>query len=505
MLHEQAIVRFWDHDLGPGAPHLLVTAAPPTDASCPPLRDLTPDPGHGLLEATTCQTPDGRAVVTSWFEPDGKGYGRMFLVAIDLGSGERTVVASDDEHDFDTPVVSPDGAWVACLRHRRPEPTRSPAVRPWLVRLDGSGGHDPCPDLVQWPTSMTWAPDAGALFVTTDEGGHAPVFRVDLPGGEVTRLTGRGAHTAVQVSPDGESVYALWSPMDRPTAVVRYDAHRTDQHPDVLPGPPGADAPVPGSLVEVTATAADGFPLRSWLCLPEGAAAGTPAPLMVWVHGGPLGSWSSWHWRWNPWLAVAKGYAVLLPDPAFSTGYGQEMVDRGWGQWGGNPYTDVLALTDVALERDDLDADRTCLLGGSYGGYLANWVAGHTDRFRCIVTHASLWAFDQFGSTTDLPGYWKIEMGEAGNRAWTPHAHADAIATPMLVIHGDRDYRVPIGEALRLWDDLTRRGVPAKFLYFPTEGHWIQSPGNARVWYETVLAFCDEHVRGEPWRRPALL
>jgi dipeptidyl aminopeptidase/acylaminoacyl peptidase len=231
---------------------------------------------------------------------------------------------------------------------------------------------------------------------------------------------------------------------------------------------------------------------------------------MVWVHGGPLGSWNAWSWRWNPWVAVARGYAVLLPDPAFSTGYGLRMVERGWGQWGGNPYTDVMALVDATIARDDIDADRTCLLGGSYGGYFANWTAVNTDRFRCIVTHASIWALDQFGQTTDVPGYWRKEWGDPSSarermQRWSPHLHADRITTPMLVIHGDRDYRVPIGEALRLWDDLMRLGKDAKFLSFPTENHWILTPGNARVWYETVLAFCDHHVLGRDWVRPALL
>ena len=208
---------------------------------------------------------------------------------------------------------------------------------------------------------------------------------------------------------------------------------------------------VPGTLTEVFATAADGTPLRAWLVLPEGASADAPAPLVLWMHGGPVNSWNAWSWRWCPWLLAARGYAVLLPDPAFSTGYGRSMVQRGWGQWGGTPYTDLMTITDVALERPDLDAERTAAMGGSYGGYLANWVAGHTDRFRAIVTHASLWALDQFAQTTDLPAFWRREWGDPDKQperyeTWSPHRFAAAITTPMLVVHGDRDYRVPIGE-----------------------------------------------------------
>jgi dipeptidyl aminopeptidase/acylaminoacyl peptidase len=265
---------------------------------------------------------------------------------------------------------------------------------------------------------------------------------------------------------------------------------------------------VPGQLTEVTATAADGTPLRAWLALPR---TDEPAPLLLWIHGGPLGSWNAWSWRWNPWIMVAHGYAVLLPDPAFSTGYGTDFVRRGWGAWGDAPYSDLMALTDAAEARPDIDATRTAAMGGSFGGYMANWVAGHTDRFAAIVTHASLWALDQMMTTTDAPYYWARELTAKRLEEHSPHRFADDITTPMLVIHGDRDYRVPIGEALRLWWDLLSRSTAGdgssrhKFLYYPDENHWILKPGNAKVWYATVLAFLAHHVHGEDWQRPELL
>jgi dipeptidyl aminopeptidase/acylaminoacyl peptidase len=153
------------------------------------------------------------------------------------------------------------------------------------------------------------------------------------------------------------------------------------------------------------------------------------------------------------------------------------------------------------------------MMGGSFGGYMANWIAGHTDRFRAIVSHASLWALDQMFATTDSPALWRRLFGTPQSHperysANSPHLHAAEITTPMLIIHGDRDYRVPIGEALRMWADLA--GGPsgragAKFLYFPDENHWVLTPGNATIWYETVSAFLAQHLLGQPWRRPALL
>ena len=246
------------------------------------------------------------------------------------------------------------------------------------------------------------------------------------------------------------------------------------------------------------------------MVLPSAASPTRPAPLVVFIHGGPLSSWSAWSWRWNPWLLAARGYAVLLGDPALSTGYGQAFVERGRGRWGAEPFTDLMALVDGCVARPEVDERRIAAMGGSFGGYMANWVAGQTDRFRCIVTHASIWSLEQFHGTTDHAAWWEREFGSPEAmperyRDSSPDRNLARIRTPMLVIHGERDHRVPIGEALRLWTDLTRTGVEARFLYFPDENHWILTPPHVRVWYETVLAFldhfgiADDDERVNPW------
>jgi len=317
----------------------------------------------------------------------------------------------------------------------------------------------------------------------------AEVLRVDRPG-------------VPPVAPPG--------PVDRGRRSVALDLSAPDQAPVHLQGPPTA-APPPGRLEEVTATAEDGTALRAWLALPDDASEQRPAPLALWIHGGPLASTNAWSWRWNPWLLVAQGYAVLMPDPALSTGYGQRMIERGWGRWGAEPFTDLMTITDAAEARPDVDQTRTAAMGGSFGGYMANWVAGHTDRFRGIVTHASLWALDQFGPTTDAYYYWRQEMTAEMALANSPHRFVDQIRTPMLVIHGDKDYRVPVGEALRLWAELAERftdadgAMPHKFLYFPDENHWILTPNHSTLWYRTVFAFLAHHVLGEEWVTPELL
>ncbi|WP_281690045.1 prolyl oligopeptidase family serine peptidase [Pseudonocardia thermophila] len=507
ILHTGYPVRYWDADLGPDQPRLLVGAIP-DDGAHVQWHDLTPDAGPALRNASYDVTPDGSTVVTGWTVPAERGDRRAQIVAIDVASGERRVLAGDAAHDYGGPVVSPDGRRVVCSRSTLPTPTRCPEQDLVVLAVDGSAeprvvteGWD------RWPIWYRWTADSAALIVTADDRGRSPVFRLELDGA-VTKLTGDdGAYTDLVVAPDGSAVYALRSSIDRMPAPVRLDPTTPEQEPVGLPAP--AETPeLPGTLTEVTATAEDGTPLRSWLVLPEGASAQRPAPLVLAIHGGPLGSWNAWQWRWNPWLIAARGYAVLLPDPALSTGYGSDFVQRGWGAWGAAPYTDLMALTDAAVARPDIDETRTAAAGGSFGGYMANWIAGHTDRFRAIVTHASLWALDQFGPTTDVATYWRHEMSPSMEQANSPHRFAEKITSPMLVIHGDRDYRVPIGEALRLWYDLVNghdgppEEFPHRFLYFPDENHWILTPGNAVVWYQTVLAFLDHHVLGEEWQTP---
>lgn len=512
ILHDRYPVRNWDHDLGPAATRLLV-ADPPVDPSDTDadtklaLRDMTGHVGsHFSDEMSFDVTADGSTVVADWQRHIGRADIVESVVRLDVATGERTVLADDPARSHHRPRLSPDGTRVVMTTFTTPSPDRAPTVGIAIVPTAGGEIVDVAADWDLWPMGPEWTPDGGSLVVVADELGHAPLYVVDVESGDRRRLTETGTFRDHHVSPDGRWVYALRNSVDRPDEAVRVALDGSVV--EVLPTPT-PDIEIPGSLDVVTTTAADGAPVRSWLVLPEGASADAPAPLLLWIHGGPLASWNAWSWRWNPWVMAARGYAVLLPDPALSTGYGQAFVDRGWGAWGGPPYDDLMRITDAALERDDLDSDRTAAMGGSFGGYMANWVAGHTDRFDAIVTHASLWALDQFGPTTDGAFYWSHEMTPEMAEVNSPHHHLGRIVTPMLVIHGDRDYRVPIGEALRLWFELVRESsdadgtTPHRFLYFPDENHWILTPNNAQAWYATVFSFLGHHVLGEPWEVPA--
>lgn len=515
VLHERMPARYWDHHLGPDELHLYAAGIDPdTPEGLAHLRDLTPDAGQALDDATPVLSPDGTTVLTEWRVPLNRARFRSDVVAIDVATGDRRSLASaeDGAWNYRSPAVSPDGMQVVMVRESRPTREECWAIELWLVDLDTGKGR--ALDIGDGPyvQDVSFGADGSSLIVEADREGRAPLYRVDVDTGKVARLTGERAWSAPVPSPDGQALFALRSGWDEPPRPVRLDL--TGPLPATEPGTtalavPGVIDRLPGNLVEISTTVSDGTTVRSWLALPAGASADTPAPLVLWVHGGPVSSWNAWSWRWDPWLLVARGWAVLLPDPALSTGYGREMIRRGWGQWGGTPYQDVMAATDAALERRDLDATRTALMGGSYGGYMANWVAGHTNRFSAIVSHASLWSLEQFQATTDCTEEFADLFGNPETdpefyRSWSPDRFADAISTPMLVIHGDHDYRCPVGESLRLWTDLMRRGVHARFLRFADENHWILKPGDAVVWYETVLAFLAENVLGDRWERPEL-
>ena len=523
ILHDGYPVRYWDHDLGAEQPRLYAATwggdgAPGASAGdeardADPrlqLRDLTPDAGRALVDAEPALSADGSFAVTGWQRVDGHTDLAVGLVRIDLAAGDRTVLADPPRAALGLPALSPDGTRLAYAREDFGTAAEPHRVSLWVMPSAGGEARELPLDGDLRPTSLAWSPDGGTLYLTADEAGRAPVFALDVSSGARRRLAADGAYSSVQVHPHGRTLYAVRASYTDPGTVVALDVERTDQTPRELRGPAPRPA-LPGTLTEVTATAQDGTPIRSFLALPDGSSPQDPAPLLLWVHGGPVSSWNSWSWRWCPWLMVAAGYAVLLPDPALSTGYGQGMIRRGWGRWGDEPFTDVMAATDAVLaERDDVDATRTAMMGGSFGGYMANWIAGHTDRFRAIVSHASLWDLPSFGGTTDAPNFWRDEMSPEMMRAHSPSHSAAAIRTPMLVIHGDKDYRVPIGEGLRLWWDLLAEAdpdepLPHRFLYFPDENHWVLTPNHAKVWYSTVLAFLAWHVLGKEFARPELL
>jgi dipeptidyl aminopeptidase/acylaminoacyl peptidase len=242
--------------------------------------------------------------------------------------------------------------------------------------------------------------------------------------------------------------------------------------------------------------------VQALLVKPPAFDASKKYPAVVLIHGGPQGNWAdAWSYRWNAQMFAARGYVILMPNPRGSTGYGQKFVEEISGDWGGKAYTDIMNGVDKLATMPFVDPARIGAAGGSFGGYMVDWILGHTDRFKALLSHAGVYNLtSMYGVTEEL---WFPEWEFRGNpwdnpelyEKWSPHLYAKNFKTPTLVSHGELDFRVPIGEGLQLFTALQRRGVPSKLLYFPDEGHWVLKPQNSKLWYQTVGGWFDQWLR----------
>jgi dipeptidyl aminopeptidase/acylaminoacyl peptidase len=497
ILFEELETRRATRELGPRLPRLLRFDVEFPDA----VVDLVPDAGGALVGAEFAISRDGTTVVTTWRPPIGQGFRASQLLAID-GTGRRVLAT---EGALTKPAISPDGRWVVAEKLDEGSPSEAERMSLWLVDPATGEGTDLTGDFERWPERPLWAPDGASVVFVADDRGRSPVFRVDVGSRRITPVATDATYTSVRAAPDG-ALYAISHTYAAAPSVVRLDGPR----PTVLPHP-GDDVELPGKATELTGRRPDGAEVHGHLVLPTSAGPDVPAPLVLWIHGQTRG-WNAHNfWLWCPYLLAEHGYAVLMANPARSTGYGQEMMQRGWGYWGDNVLADLLAAVDEAVARPDIDESLTAAMGHSFGGHMANWLAGRTDRFRAIVNCAGVWAFDQFQGTTDKTAHWEFEFGDpyADPHAWvrnSPRVELSSITTPMLIVHGLKDYNVPISEPLREWTDLKRHDVPSSFLLFPESGHYlVHRPSDVVVLYATVLAFLDHHVLGRPWELPDLL
>jgi dipeptidyl aminopeptidase/acylaminoacyl peptidase len=224
-------------------------------------------------------------------------------------------------------------------------------------------------------------------------------------------------------------------------------------------------------------------------------------PMVYMVHGGPQGDWgNSWSFRWCPTLWAAQGYVVALPNPRGSTSFGQKFTDEISRDWGGKVFDDLMAGVSYMESLPYVDGTKMAAAGASYGGYMMNWMMGHTDKFRTFVTHDGVYNFySMYGSTEEVWfDEWEhgIPWETPDFDKYSPHKYAQNFKTPTLIIHGELDYRIPFAEAQQLFTTLQRKGVPSKLLYFPDEGHWVLKPANSELWHKTVFGWLAEYLKG---------
>ena len=500
--------RYWDHDLGPRQPRLFAADVEGGDGETE-VRDLTPTPPwNGWLEDMSfALSDDGSRVAFGVCPRPGSNYKADLAVLDTSGSGGlRILVEGEETHG--ALAWSPDGSTLAVAAYELGAPDRPMRYHLRLVDVATGSGRDLVADWAGNTHEITWLRDGSGLLVVAEDRGDVAVFRVGLDG-DARRMTPAGcSFSGVTLTPDGATLYAIASHVDTPPHLVALDLAASNWRPRRIEVTALPAVATGTRREEVRARSGDGTEVHSWLVLPD--EGGGPFPLAVLIHGGPFSSWSAWTWRWCAALFAARGWAVLLPNPRLSTGYGQHHISSAWGDWATLPAADIHAAIDATLARHDVDESRVAALGGSYGGYMANWLAVTTDRFAAIVTHASVWNLLVERDVSDVGCTLDREFGDPATNpeVWlrqSPHSRAGHLGTPMLVIHGERDQRVGLSNSQALFTTLQLAGVPSRLLVYPDENHWVLRPGNSRLWYQTVFAFLGEQVLGEEWVQPDLV
>jgi dipeptidyl aminopeptidase/acylaminoacyl peptidase len=491
-------VRHWDHWLHQN-PDLASTHVIACTEEGGARVDLTPQATYEFsIEPELAVSDDGRHAVVTRRAPGKDREDDVAILLFDLAGPSNRVLAQADATTFGTFRFSPDGRTLAATRG-----LRSPkGIRSMLSLIDVASGamHDVATAWDRWADPGAWSRDGRRLFVTADDQGDVPVFAIELTSHGVERVsTENGAFAQLETLSDSRIACVRSSMLDAPECYVLDARPGTAAQPlarlsGFTPAHEWAEAE------RITTASTDGTPIQSLITRPKG---GGKRPTLLWIHGGPIGmSADGWHWRWNPLMLVAQGYTVVQPNPRGSTGYGQKFIDGIWGNtWGAQCFEDLMAVTDALQKRPDIDGARIMAMGGSFGGYMANWIGTQTDRFKCLITHASIVGMSTFTGVTDHPAWWYLEMG--GENPYTdperfdryaPWTHITRWKSPTLIIHGELDYRCPVGEALMLFEALQYQGVPSELLVFPDENHWILKPNNIVAWYTHVLAFVRKYL-----------
>ncbi len=504
---EHLLYRHWTHWNDGKRGHLFVVSA---DGSAAP-RDLSPGANYDI-------PPDERSGPGDLnFSPDGKEIcftavtdkmeaistnGDLFIVAVAGGEAKRITT----QPGFDgNPVYSPDGKYIAYHAQLTPE-YESDRWRVMLYDRQSGKIENLSEGFDRSANELAWSPDSKTIYFTAENETQQPVYAMAArAGAEPKKIIADTYNTAVSFSADGKTLVFERTSLTVPAELFAAASdgsnvrQLTHQNESILAG---LDMNAPETF---WFDGAEGTKVQAMLIRPPKFDAAKKYPLLVLLHGGPQTMWgNSWSYRWNAQVFSAAGYVTLMINRRGSTGYGQKFTDEITNDWGGKAYIDVMNGVDSTLKKYPfIDGTRMAAAGGSYGGYMADWIAAHTGRFKAIVSHASVYDKVAMYATEEL---WFEEHDMQGTpwtnpesyRKWAPVTYAGELGkfkTPTLVIAGERDYRVPYTQSLEFFSALQRQGVPSKLVVFPDEGHWILKPRNAQFWYKTFLDWLATYVK----------
>jgi len=471
-------------------------------------RDITP----GDVDSPTWQeegseevafSPDSSEICFSRFVENEALTGNSDLFVIPVNGGTPKPITTNKSTDR-TPLYSPDGRYIAYSATLRPMQATD-LVRLFLYDRKTGEHKNIFESTDRSVDSYVWSRDSKALYVTFEDKGQEPLERIDIATMALTPLVTSGSSGDEDVSKDGTFLVFSKNDFSHPADIFRLNL------------PAGAGA-VPTQLTQMNAEnlkdiewgEASSFTFPGWNgeavqafeVKPPEFDASKKYPLLLVMHGGPENAWDNlFHYRWNLQLFAAAGYVVIAPNFHGSSGFGLKFMDSIKGQWGGAPYEDQMKAVDTALTWPYVDTTRIAAAGASYGGYMANWVEGHTDRFRAIVSHDGLYDLVTMLYSGDFVGG---AMQEFKGTPWenpqvlideAPATYAKNFKTPMLIVHGGNDYRVPQSQGFAMFQVLQAEHVPSKLLYFEDENHWVLKPANDILWYHSVLDWLNQWIK----------
>jgi dipeptidyl aminopeptidase/acylaminoacyl peptidase len=513
--YDDLMVRHWDQWLDGSYSHLfvlpMVGGGGPRDLM-PGERVHTPLPPFGGAEQIAW-SPDGKELCYTARRvpnPEASTDSSLWVVPVD-GGEHRCLTPGMPGYDQD-PVYSPDGRWIAFLSMARAG-FEADRLRVMLCERTSGEIVELLPDFEHAAHGLVWTADSKRLFFTVDVEGTTQVYTTPLESPAAAPVTqGRHALSGLQVAPDGKSLYALRTTMERPAEVVHVDVATgalrplTDEN-----GPAFAELALPSVEAEWF-DATDGKRIHAWIVKPPGFDPERRYPLLLYCQGGPQSMvGQGFSFRWNFHLMAAKGYVVAAVNRRGLPGFGQPWNDQISRDWGGQAMQDLLSVCDAMQARPWIDARRTAAVGASFGGYSVYWLMGNgfrpdgSARFACMIAHCGVFNLESMYLATeelffvdwDLGGpFWASPEVAADYRRFSPHRFVQHWQTPLLVIHGERDYRVPYDQGLQAFTAAQLRSVPSRLLTFPGEGHWILSPQNAVLWQREFFAWLDRWCGG---------
>ncbi len=495
-IYESLLFRHWDTWEDAKRLHLFVwDAEGGARALTPGMTVDTPTKPFGGVEEIAI-SPDGKDVVFTARVPGREqawtNDTNLWHVPADGSAAPKPLTAENRAVDT-APAFSPDGKKLAYLAMARPG---FESDRQRVVLLDWPPKGKPkvlTEAFDRSPSELAWTTDGKAILATCDDMGHKSLVSIDAASGAVTNLVTTGTNASPHQA--GDRVVFLQDTLSSPAELWSCARDGKDAKRITNLNAERVAAAKMGDAEPFTFAGWNGETVHAWLVKPVGFDAAKKWPVAFLIHGGPQGSFGDhFHYRWNPQVYAGAGFAAIMVDFHGSTGYGQAFTDSITGDWGGKPYEDLMKGLDAALAKYTfLDGTRVAALGASYGGYMINWIAGQTDRFKALVNHDG--NLDERMAYFDTEELWFPEW-EHGGTPWekpdgftkhNPIDHVGKWKTPMLVIHGGLDFRVVDTQGMSTFTALQRRGIPSKYISFPDENHWVLKPGNSILWHENVI------------------